>query len=495
MKTPHIVIIGAGPGGLTAGMILVNKGFDVTIFEKDETIGGRNKCLILGDYKFDLGPTFLMMRYVLEQIFQLAGKNVHDYLKIIRLDPMYRLSFKNYFLDVTDNHDEMAQRIEKLFPGAKTGFENFMKREDIRFRYMKKCLEKPYLSIFNMVGKNLVMALPHLAIGRTVNDVLTDYFNEENLRICFCFQSKYLGMSPWECPGAFAMIAFVEHNFGIDHIQGGLSEISSAMEKVFQELGGKIYTNAKVKQIEVKNQTATGIVLEDDTRIEGDEIIINADFAYAMSTLFEPGLLKKYSVENLRKKKYSCSTFMLYLGLDRLYDEVHHTIHFAEDYHKNTDEIANKKILSEDFSFYVRNASITDPSLAPEGHSALYILVPVPNNTSEINWDNIKDHYRDKVIEKIKERTSMKDIDKHIKKEYCITPYEWENMGVFNGATFNLAHNLMQMLYFRPHNKFEEIDHCYLVGGGTHPGSGLPTIYESGRITSELIMRKYGIVN
>ncbi len=491
MKKKHIIIVGAGPGGLTAGMILASRGFEIAIYEKDEIIGGRNKSLMLGNYKFDLGPTFLMMRYVLEQIFQLAGRNVHDYLKINRLDPMYRLSFKDFYLDATDDHEKMELRIEKLFPGARGGFRNFMKREDVRFKYMKKCLEKPYISIFDMVGEEFLRAIPHLAIGRTVNDVLTDYFEDETLKICFCFQSKYLGMSPWECPGAFAMIAFVEHYFGIDHVEGGLSEISCAMAKVIEELGGKIYTNKKINQIEVKDGTAKGVILDDGTKVEGDEIIINADFAYAMSTLFEKGLLKKYSIEKLQKKKYSCSTFMLYLGLDKLYDEVHHTIYFAENYHKNTDEISNKKILSEDFSFYVRNASITDPTLAPEGHSALYVLVPVPNNTSHIDWNGIKKEFRDRVIKRIKERTSMKDIEKHIQEEMCITPMDWESMGIFKGATFNLAHNLMQMLYFRPHNKFEEIDHCYLVGGGTHPGSGLPTIYESGRITSELIMKKY----
>lgn len=493
MKTPHIIIIGAGPGGLTAGMILASKGFKVTIFEKDKIIGGRNKSLTLGNYKFDLGPTFLMMRFILEQIFNLVNKSPHDYLKIERLNPMYRLSFKDFYIDVTDDHEEMEERIEALFPGSRLGFQKFLKREETRFKYMKKCLEKPYLSIADMVSRNLILALPHLAIGRTVNDVLSDYFQDENLRICFCFQSKYLGMSPWECPGAFAMIAFVEHAFGIDHIRGGLSEISCAMAKIIEEAGGEIYTDAKVKQIEVKNKTATGVILEDGTKIEGDEIIINADFAHAMTTLFEPGLLKKYSRENLLKKKYSCSTFMLYLGLDKLYNEIHHTIHFAEDYHRNTDEIANKKILSEDFSFYIRNASITDPTLAPPGHSALYVLVPVPNNTSHIHWEQIKSDYRNKVIQKIKQRTSMKDLEEHIVEEKCITPLDWEQMGVFNGATFNLAHNLMQMLYFRPHNKFEEVDRCYLVGGGTHPGSGLPTIFESGRITSELILKKYGM--
>ncbi len=149
-----------------------------------------------------------------------------------------------------------------------------------------------------------------------------------------------------------------------------------------------------------------------------------------------------------------------------------------------------KKVLSEDFSYYIRNASITDPTIAPPNYSAIYVLVPVPNNESKINWDDIKLEFSDKVIEDIKRRTSLKDIDSHIKEEHCITPLDWERMGIFKGATFNLAHNLSQMLYFRPHNEFEEVKNCYLVGGGTHPGSGLPTIYESARITSKLIIEK-----
>lgn len=218
--------------------------------------------------------------------------------------------------------------------------------------------------------------------------------------------------------------------------------------------------------------------------------MINADFGYAMTTLFEEGLLKKYSWDNLEKKKFSCSTFMLYLGVDKVYDDPHHTIHFANDYKRNSHEITVKKVLSEDFSYYIRNASVTDSTIAPPNNSAIYILVPVPNNESKINWDEIKLEFRDKVIEDIKLRTIFKDIDSHIKEEHCITPLDWERMGIFKGATFNLAHNLSQMLYFRPHNEFEEVKNCYLVGGGTHPGSGLPTIYESARITSKLITEK-----
>ncbi|MCX8065978.1 MAG: phytoene desaturase family protein [Candidatus Hydrogenedentes bacterium] len=492
MRDKHIVIIGAGPGGLTAGMLLAHRGFKVSIFEKDNIVGGRNKSISIGPYKFDLGPTFLMMKYILDDIFSSVGKKLEDYVTTIRLDPMYRLSFSDFYIDITDDHEIMCERLNEKFPDSSNGFKKFLKVEKIRFDHIKRCFEKPYCSLLDMLGREFITSIPYLALGRSVNDVLTDYYRDEKLRFCFCFQSKYLGMSPWECPGAFAMIPYVEHEFGIYHVIGGLSEISSAMARVIKDFGGEIYSGCKVSKILCENSEVKGVVLDSGDKVKADVVVINADFGYAMSNLFEKGILKKYSRETLEKKKYSCSTFMLYLGLDKVYDEPHHNIFFANDYRKNAEEVTVKKVLSEDFSFYVRNASVTDPTIAPKGHSALYVLVPVPNNTSNIDWDKIKIEYRDRLVENIKKRTSMKDIDSHIREEFYITPLDWERMGIFKGATFNLAHNLSQMLYFRPHNRFEELENCYLVGGGTHPGSGLPTIYESGMISSSLIMRKLG---
>jgi phytoene desaturase len=208
-----------------------------------------------------------------------------------------------------------------------------------------------------------------------------------------------------------------------------------------------------------------------------------------MQTLFDPGVIRKWAPEKLRKKKYSCSTFMLYLGVDKKYDEPHHNIIFANDYKENVKDIISRGRLSEDMSVYVRNASVTDPSLAPAGHSALYVLVPTTNTGSGVSWDEAATKsYRDKVVKRIMERTSMTDLDKHITCEKIITPAEWQDQRhLFLGATFNLGHTITQMLYLRPRNKFEEVNHCYLVGGGTHPGSGLPTIYESARISADLI--------
>jgi phytoene desaturase len=265
------------------------------------------------------------------------------------------------------------------------------------------------------------------------------------------------------------------------------------MAKVVEEEGGKIHLNTGVEKVLVTNRKATGVQLENGESVTADAVIINADFAHAMNRLFEPGVLKTYHKEALFKKKFSCSTFMLYLGLDRLYDEPHHQIIIAEDYKANIDDIVNHRAPSDDLSVYVRNASITDRTLAPEGHSAVYVLVPVSNNRSSTVWDEkTVAEYRHKVLDRIKSRTSMKDIESHIIEEKVITPKGWEeDEHVYLGATFNLGHQLSQMLYLRPKNRFEEVINCYLVGGGTHPGSGLPTIYESGRITSNLICKDF----
>ncbi len=212
-----------------------------------------------------------------------------------------------------------------------------------------------------------------------------------------------------------------------------------------------------------------------------------------MTHLMPPGVLKKYTPEKVARKKYSCSTFMLYLGVDKVYHDLpHHTIVFAKDYKKNVEDIFKSLNLSEDTSVYIRNATPLDPTAAPNGKSGLYILVPVANNKSKIDWKKEKDAFRERVLDILESRTPLKDLREHIVAERIITPDDWEqDANVFLGATFNLAHTLDQMLYLRPHNKFEELDHCYLVGGGTHPGSGLPTIYESARIAANMISRAH----
>ena len=489
----HIIVVGAGPGGLTAAMLLAARGFKVTLIEKSAVVGGRSAAIERNGYKFDTGPTFLMMKFILDEIFEESGRKSEDYLKFVKLEPMYRLQFDDMAFQPTTDHEAMLKQLNEKFPGNAAGYWHFLKTEQARFRKMYPCLQKDYGSLTSYLSADLVKALPHLSLGKSVMDVLGGYFKPDRLKLCFTFQAKYLGMSAWDCPGLFAILPFVEHAYGVYHTQGGLSEISQAMAKVGREYGVNIRLNSPVKQLILDGRNVRGVELESGEKILGDETVLNADFGYAMKNLVPPGILKKYTPEKVDAKEFSCSTFMLYLGVEKIYDLPHHTIFFSKDYRKNIEDVFQRKVLSKELSFYVRNASVTDPSLAPPGHSALYVLVPVPNLSAKVDWAKEKKAFRDKLIEEMETRGGMKGLRSHIREEIVLSPDEWQNQNIHLGATFNLAHKLSQMLYFRPRNKFEELGNCYLVGGGTHPGSGLPTIYESGRIAANLISRAHGV--
>jgi phytoene desaturase len=384
----------------------------------------------------------------------------------------------------------MYQEIKKVFPGNEDGYKKYLIKEKEKFEKMYPCLAIDYSNFSSMFSKNALRSIPYLDLGRNLYDVTSKYFKDETLKLSFTFQSKYIGMSPWKCPGAFSILAYMEHQEGIYHVEGGLSKISEAMAKVIEEYGGKIHLSTPIKKIKTENGIAKGVVLESGEEIEGDAVFVNADFGYAATQLFEEGTLKKYTKKKVESMDYSCSTYMFYFGVDKVYDEPHHQIIFAKDYKTNVDQIFNSGILTEDVSFYVRNASPLDKTIAPEGHSALYVLVPVSNLKYNVDWNAEKKNIREKILRLLKERTSIKDLEEHIVVEKTISPLEWkQDFNVFLGATFNLSHKLSQMIYFRPHNRFEDVKNCYLVGGGTHPGSGLPTIYESARISVDLMKK------
>jgi phytoene desaturase len=383
----------------------------------------------------------------------------------------------------------MRKELERSFPGNIDGLSRFYAKEKTRFEKIMPNLRRDFSSLSSFISPKAIKALPYVFATGSIYDNLGKYFEDEKLRVSFTFQSKYLGMSPWECPAAFTMIPFVEHEFGIYHIMGGLNRLSQAMAKVVTEEGGTVRTGAAVERLTTSRGRVTGLELQNGEVFSSDYVVVNADFGYAFTRLIEPGRLRKYSGRNISKKRYSCSTFMLYLGVKKEYAAPHHNIVLASDYRSNINDIVQGK-LSEDFSFYVQNACVTDKTLAPHGKSTVYVLVPVPNNSFGIDWDKERDSFRKKVVNAIETRTPMKDISDNIEVERTITPREWENdYNVYKGATFNLAHNIRQMLYFRPHNKFEELRNCYLVGGGTHPGSGLPTIYLSAMISAGLIAK------
>jgi phytoene desaturase len=491
---PKVVIVGGGPGGVASALILASRGFNVHLYEKQDRLGGRTGAIKEKGYKFDIGPTFLMMKDLLDRIFEESGKKSEDYLTNVRLDPMYELHLPNKVFTAYSDPAKTKQEIERLYPGMGGGLDRFLDTEGKRLRKLLPALQMDFSSPFVALSPSLIPAIPHLSLGRSVFDNLNRYFPDPELALLFSFQSKYLGMSAWDCPGAFAMLSYMEHAHGIYHTMGGLSEIPVALGKAAADVGAHIHTGTAVKKLSLKGRSVVGVELKNGEIVEADQVVVNADFGHAMKHLVPNGALKKYTPEKLDKMKYSCSTFMMHLGVKKQYDLPHHAIVFANDYKKNVDEIFTNGLESDDISFYVRNAGVTDPTLAPEGKSSLYILVPTPNLDGDIDWDAARARYRKLVIDGLRNRFGIDDLEENIEVEKIFTPKTWEqDLDIFKGATFNLSHCLSQMAFNRPRNRFEDLDNCFLVGGGTHPGSGLPTIFESARISANLISDGYGV--
>ena len=489
-----IGIIGAGPGGLVAGVLLAKDGFDVTIYEKEDRVGGRNGALEAEGYRFDLGPTFFMMPFILEEVFTECNRNLQDYVDVELLDPYYKLVFGDgEEFTPSKDWDAVKDSLAQIDASAPEGFESYIKDNREKMKKVLPVLQKGYNSWSDLLSPEIFNVLPYMRPFTSVWDDLGKHFSNDKLKIAFTFQSKYLGMSPHTCPSIFSILSFTEYEWGVYYVKGGLNKLSKALAELFEELGGNLVLNTAVDEILLEDGAAEGLKLEDGSEEEYDELVMNSDFAWSMKNLVPEAKRDKYSNRNLAEKKYSCSTFMMYLGLDKLYENLeHHNLFIADDYERNFREIETEKVLSDDPSFYVQNPSITDDTLAPEGHSTLYLLVPVPNLKADIDWDEVEDEFRELMINKLEERAGLEDLEEHIEYEKIINPRDWkEDKAVGYGACFNLAHTLSQMLIFRPHNKFESFDNMWLVGGGTNPGSGLPTIYESGRIAAQGISEKY----
>jgi phytoene desaturase len=493
LNKPTALIVGSGPGGLASALLLAHSGIDVTILEKEEKVGGRTKLVHKDGFTFDRGPTFFHYPEVIEEIFQAIGRDAHKELGLMPLDPMYRLVFgAGGHIDATSNLEAMTDRIREL-AGEKNanGFKKYVIQNRKKLEFSKQCLQTPWTSPLNVLSKRAIRVATVLKPWSSVAGDLSKHFDDERVRLAMSFQTKYLGMSPFHAPSLFTILSFLEYEHGIFHAKGGLGSITARMGEIAEELGVKIRCSTPVKSLMYEGKTVVGVRIEGE-EILADKVVINADFAHAMTTLVPDEKRKKWSDKKLEKKGYSCSTFMLYLGVDKQYDLPHHQIYASTSYEKNLEDITEHRMTWNDPSIYVQNASITDDSLAPEGQSTIYVLVPVPNTHDSIVWDDIKDDYRELIVKQLA-KLGYDGIDDHIVSETIVTPDDWGASDVYRGAVFNLTHDLKQMLWRRPHNRFEEANNLYIVGGGTHPGSGLPTIFESARISSKLLLADLGI--
>ncbi|MCX7389710.1 MAG: phytoene desaturase family protein [Planctomycetia bacterium] len=493
--THTVNIIGAGPGGLACAMLLAHAGIRVRILERASVPGGRTSTISTPEgFHFDLGPTFFLYPRILEEIFTTCGYDLNREIEMIKLDPQYRLVFGNSGeLLATPNTQRMEEAVTALSPADAGSFTRFMTYTREKFEKFAPVLEKPFESWFDLASPDLLRLLPLLSPWRSLDAELGRFFSDERIRLAFTFQSKYLGMSPFRCPSLFSILSFLEYEHGVYHPIGGCGAVSVAMARIAQQMGVEILYNEPVESIRFEGRRVAALRTS-QAEYTADATVINADFARTMTRLIPDHLRRRWNNRSIESKRFSCSTFMLYLGLDGIYEHVpHHTIYLSEHYRENLADIEKHHRIGSDPSMYVQNACVTDPSLAPRGMSTLYILVPVTHRHPNVDWRREAPRFREIALDQL-ERVGIHDVRKKIRYERMLTPDDWEDQyEIYRGATFNLSHNLGQMLHKRPHNRFEELAGVYLVGGGTHPGSGLPVIYSSARITSKLLLKDLGV--
>ena len=496
---PKVAIIGAGPGGLAAAMMLAASGARVTVYEKDDVVGGRTRTLTTPEgYSFDLGPTFFLYPRILKEIFHRCGADLEQEVDLRRLDMQYRLLFENggktTRIDASADMDRMEAEIARISPHDAKGLRPFMEENRAKLAAFRPVLERAFSTAADMIRPDMIKALPLMKPWSTVDKDLARHFEDPRVRLAFSFQTKYLGMSPFKCPALFTILSFLEYEHGIFHPIGGCGAVSNAMARVAERLGAEIRLNSPVERIHFEGRRAKGLEVG-GTRHDVDAVVVNADFAHAIPRLIPDHLRRGWPDKKIAKAKYSCSTFMLYLGLDiPLPDIAHHNVILSERYRDNIAEIEGGAI-PEIPSLYVQNAGATDPTMAPPGHSALYVLVPVPNLIKQPDWPAQSARFREIALDRLR-ALGLPDLRPHIRYERIVAPQDWESdFAVGYGATFNLSHELPQMLLFRPGNRFRDVEGVYLVGGGTHPGSGLPVIYEGARITTGLLAADLGLTS
>jgi phytoene desaturase len=485
----RVLIVGAGPGGLATAMLLAKAGLEVTVLEKEPRVGGRTSPIAGDGFSFDLGPTFFLYPQILEEIFREVGRDLRREVPMKKLDPQYRLIFgAGGELLCTSDLERMVAEIAKLAPADAPQFRRFMSYNRVKLEKFAPCLQSPFLGWTSLLQPRLLAVLPYLKPWKSLHAELAGYFRDPRLQLAFTFQSKYLGMSPFQCPSLFSILSFLEYEHGIFHPIGGCNALTRGMARVAAELGANIRLNEPVQEIVFEGRRAVGARTAAG-EVRADAVVVNADFGHAMTKLIPTRLRRRWTDTAIARKRFSCSTFMLYLGIEGRCDQLqHHNIYIAKNYRQNLDEIENQHVLTQDPSFYVENPTRTDDSMAPPACSALYVLVPVSHQHPNIDWKQERESYRQVALRQLV-KLGLEDIEKRIRFERIVTPADWENKAaIYRGATFNLAHNLGQMLNLRPQNRFEEFDHMYLVGGGTHPGSGLPVIFESARISSRLLL-------
>ena len=486
------VVIGSGFGGLAAAIRLQARGVDTTILEKRPQVGGRAYQFKEKGYTFDMGPSLITAPQIIDSVFQAAGRNLSDYLDLMPLDPYYRIYFHDgSYLDYSGDAEAMKRQMAHFNPQDAANYDRFM--EACKPIYEAVITEGLGAKPFDTVKSMLEFVPRAMKLGAiwNVTTLVNRYFKDPRHRFAFSFHPLFIGGNPFRSPSIYLMIPYLEKVDGVFFTRGGMYSVVQAMEQLFLELGGKIYTNHEVARINVEEGRVTGVRSRGDT-IRADIVISNADVATTYKKMIAPEHRRKWTDKRLEKIDYSMSCFLLYLGVKKQYPKLkHHTLILSERYKALIKDIFDNKILADDFSMYLHAPTRTDPSMAPEGSESLYVLIPVPNLKADIDWSVQARPFADKVLEFL-EQWGMQGLRENLEVERIYTPVDFErDLGAYYGNAFAIEPKLTQTAYLRPHNASEDVKGLYFVGAGTHPGAGVPGVLLSAETTEKCIVRDH----
>ncbi|HKJ32544.1 MAG TPA: phytoene desaturase [Balneolales bacterium] len=487
-----VIVIGSGFGGLGAANRLASEGYDVELFEKLDKPGGRAYVYKQNGFTFDGGPTVITAPFLFDEIFQAAGKKREDYFQLVPCKPFYRIfNHEGRPFDYNSDEDFILNEIDRWNPDDKEGYQKFMKTTKAIFQKgFVELADYPFLSFTDML--KVAPDLIKLQSYKNVYSYVSQFIQDEFLRRCFSFHPLLVGGNPFDTTSIYTMIHYLEREWGIHYAIGGTGAIVNALCRLFEEQGGAMHLNAEVEEILVDNKRAKGVLLKDGTVHEADYVVSNSDVAYTYMNMISPIHRKKYSDQKLKRMKYSMSLFVIYFGTQKRYNDTklkHHNIILGKRYKGLLEDIFHNHKLSDDFSLYLHMPTYTDPSVAPEGCESFYVLSPVPNLKSDIDWSVKAKVYRDKIMQFL-EDNYLPDLQKNIVAEHYIDPLHFKNnLNSYLGSAFSVQPILTQSAWFRPHNQSEDIPNLYFVGAGTHPGAGLPGVLSSSKIAEKLILK------
>lgn len=484
---PEVIVIGGGLGGLATAIRLRRGGWPVRLFEKNAQLGGRCNLYRQDGFTFDTGPTLLLMRDALDELFRSAGRDTTEYLDLVRLHPNYCLHFGDgSTLELSTRLDQVVEQVESIEPGAGSGFRRYLDDAGQKYHISRaRFVERNFCHWYEFfTPANLRYLLASNAL-RSLDRHAARYVRDPRLRLALTFQTMYLGLAPHQAPAVYALLPYTEMAEGIWYPQGGMYRVVQALTRLALELGVEIETGAEVISVRRMGRRIEEVVLRDGRVHPAQVVVCNADLSYASQALF--------GIRRRRPLHPGSSAFLLYLGLDRAYSGLrHHNVYLAADPAENFAAIFQRGKVPDDPSLYVCAPTRTDPSLAPAGCDALYVLVPVPCLNDSIDWSTAGPQLRAQVIERL-ERSGLDDLGRHIVVEREYRPGDFvSDYNIARGSAFGLSHALHQVGYLRPSNRAPGYDNLYFVGASTIPGGGVPMVLIGSRLTAARVEADHG---